>query len=79
MNEEWRNYNFGAFPWAKYMLYVNGHMVYSFVTTVRSEENCIEELKGIAESKNNETRVAFYIVKKTKTEQKTIYSNFKKR
>ena len=48
MNNDWANYNFGKYQKAKYRLYVNNEIAYSFVTTIRSEEECVDLLKKMA-------------------------------
>jgi hypothetical protein len=39
--------NFGKYPKAKYEMYINHDLCYFFTTTIRSEENCLEELHKI--------------------------------
>lgn len=55
--------DFGRYPKAKYNLQVDGRVLYSFVTTIRSQENAIEELYKVIEIHRTDCTRGFKIYK----------------
>ena len=64
-------FNFGKYPKTKYQLFINKTISYSFVTTIRSEEQSVQALKEIAtNSAGKYTRS--YIITKTVANETTV-------
>lgn len=74
MSYEWANYPFGKYKKAKYKLYINNEVAYSFVTTIRDEENCINVLREMAENYISKYTKKFSITKTTDEGSKTIFT-----
>jgi competence transcription factor ComK len=64
---------FDTYKKAKYRLIVNSYSVYFFVTTSRSENECIEILKEIVTSTQTLNSRSYTITKTTNGETTTIY------
>ncbi len=64
-------FSFGKYPKTKYQLFINKILSYSFVTTIRSEDDSVRALKEIAmRSVGKYTRS--YQITKTVDEKTTI-------
>jgi transcription initiation factor TFIIIB Brf1 subunit/transcription initiation factor TFIIB len=63
MTNDWPSYPFGRYKKAKYKLYINKEVQYSFVTTIRSEEDCVEVLKEMAQRSISRSTKSFSITK----------------
>jgi len=73
MNNDWANYSFGKYKKAKYKLYVNNQVAYSFVTTLRSEEECVDLLKKMAINAVSKYTKSFSITKTIEGDTTTLY------
>lgn len=60
-------------PKAKYELIVNGYRAYSFVTTSRSTDECIEELKSRLSMYAGYIKKPFHITKKNGEGKSVVY------
>ena len=58
--------NFGKFKKAKYQLVIDTKVVYFFVTTIHSEEECIEKLKEEAKFHRTSMKRYYSINKKSR-------------
>ena len=58
---------------AKYELYINKHLVYFFVTTTKTEADCIEILKEMAHNKPALVSRPFSIIKVKDGERKELF------
>lgn len=56
-------YRFGRFEKCKYKLLINNEPVYSFVTTIRDEQNCIELMLDKAKNYNSLNYRSYKIIK----------------
>ena len=63
MAENWERYPFGKYKKAKYKLYVNGEVQYCFVTTIRTEEDCVDILKEMVSGSMSKHSKSFSITK----------------
>jgi hypothetical protein len=61
---------------AKYSLYLRSDLYYSFVTTCRSEEECINILIDMATSTVRLDKKRFVITKKTDEESKVLFTGY---
>lgn len=64
---------FGSYKKAKYRLIVNSNLAYYFVTTSRSEDECIEILKEMVNSTQSVNSRCYSITKTINGETTTIY------
>lgn len=71
-SEDEKIYAFGKYPKAKYELIINKYKEYSFVTTCRSEEDCIQILQEIVDSKYTVSKKYYKITKKTNEGTKVL-------
>lgn len=70
--EEYYEYGFGKLPKAKYILYVDGNVRYSFTTTFREEDECLGLLKEKFKDLVYDSVRYYKIVKKTKEYEKVL-------
>jgi len=64
---------FDTYKKAKYRLIVNSNLAYYFVTTSRSEDECIQILKEMVTSTQTVNSRSYTITKTTNGETTTIY------
>lgn len=62
------------YPKAKYELIINQQLYYSFVTTGKSEEQCIEILKEKSKNFAARQRRKYKIIKKQEDKKEIIYA-----
>lgn len=73
MKDNIYEYRFGKFPQTKYNLYVDNVLSYSFVTTCRPEEECIDLMHEKAKAFGNRSKKKNYkICSKTKDGEKIV-------
>jgi hypothetical protein len=65
--------NFGKYKKAKYQLVIDTKVVYFFVTTIHSEEECIEILKEEAKFHRTSMKRYYSINKKEDTSNRTLF------
>lgn len=68
---------FGKYPKTRYTLFINKKSAYSFVTTIHPEEECIERLKEIAQTKYSLDKMYFHIEKHQNGVSTMIYKGKK--
>lgn len=71
--ERYTPYDFGKFKKAKYLLIFRKKVVYSFVTTIHTEEECIEIMIDKAKFLYTYEERNFKIIKQNSYESKTIF------
>lgn len=70
--DECFNYDFGRYPKAKYILMLDGEQRYYFITTLRSEEDCVKALKEKIKDLYYINTKSYKIIKKTKECEKVL-------
>jgi hypothetical protein len=68
------NYPFGKYKKTKYLLMFGKDISYYFVTTIHTEEKCLEIMIDKAKSLSREGKKFYKIIKETEVEKKTIYN-----
>ena len=68
------NYPFGKYKKTKYLLMFGKDITYYFVTTIHTEEQCLQIMIDKAKCLCREGKKSYKVIKQTDLEKKTIYN-----